>query len=150
MFQDYDTINSTLEEFSTIMSSHSKLIIVLFILAVGNIIAIVLRFWGDWSLKNKEKELHSFTLKEKKRIEVFEFLYNEIDSLGLMNDSNLMLQKITDIERFIITRRLYINRDLKSLTEDALDYFKRVMTNPRRKNYQTELDFMDRFCDLFA
>lgn len=155
MSQDFDVISSIVEQYGQELANHAKLIFVLCLITGVHLLGSILKFIGDNRLKNKEKEIHSFSLKEKKRIEVFEHIYTQIDEMALIDSATIratpdvLLTKISELERYINSAGLYIRGDLRNLTDEALDYFKGVLTSPRKKDVATELAFAAKFSKLF-
>lgn len=149
VIKDFDVLENLVREFGSEISQNSKLILVLIGLAAIDIIIALIRMVADFRLKNKEKAIHSFTLKEKTRIDVLTKIYFDLDELGQESDPQILLQKVTEIERYVNRNSLYIRKGYETIISNALDYFKSIMTSPRKKNYQTEMDFMKSYRNLF-
>jgi hypothetical protein len=57
-----------------------------------------------------------------------------------------MLDSIMEIESYLGISRLFICKKVITITNDYLDYFKKVVTNFNEKDVKKEKEFTDKFC----
>ncbi len=149
---DYSALKDILEIFSNEVSTNSRLAIALICFIGINLIVTILNILSQNRLKNKEKKIYSFNIKEKKRIEISEELFLQLDNLTFYNgkdDNDVFLNKIQILERYVTSNRLYISKSIFSNVEEQCDYFKSVLGDYRKKNYAKELEFTKNFCNIF-
>lgn len=133
------------------IQGNSKLLWAIGSLLIADIILVGIRIIADFKLKNLDKSIASFNIKESKKILVYENLYKMMNDLTfvLQNESTLILDKISEIERFNNENYLYIKDDANTIINDFCNYFRRVLTDFRTKKLETELEFLSKFKECF-
>ncbi|QIH38727.1 hypothetical protein G7A72_07930 [Flavobacterium sp. Sr18] len=81
---DIGVLQELIGKFSNNVDNNNKLSIALLIFMIINILMSLVNILSDHKLKNKEKKIFSFTLKEKRRIEIFEKIYQLQDKLTFL------------------------------------------------------------------
>lgn len=145
-------IKDLFEIYSTDIQNNTKLLIALIVFISINLVVTFVNIWAQIKLKNKEKKIHSFNLKEKRRIEISEELFTQLDKLSFydgkaINDS--FLHEIQILEKYISSNRLYIPKNVYTNVQDQSDYFKSVLADHRKKDYAKEMELTKIFCNLF-
>ena len=144
---DYDLINALLEE---LKDGTRYWTIVIFLIL--NFIAILGVFFLQFYLKAQEKKHYRIQLKEDRRIGVYEKLYSFFDELSFFDgrvDNALFLDKITECTKYLTKNKLYISRDIYTISKDFLDYYRTVLSDFRQKSIQVEDGFYDAFISNF-
>ena len=145
-------IKELLEKYGEDIALNSKLIIALIIFIFINLITTIINIISAHSLKGKEKKITSFNIKEQKRINVFENVYQQLDKLSFFNgknDANEFLNHIQEVEQYISKNKIYIGKkELKSFYK-ITDYYKIVVTDFRKKDYNNELILFNKLSELF-
>jgi len=149
---DFSLITGLFDTYSKDIQSNSKLLITVIIFISINLIITLINIYAQVSLKEKEKKIFSFNLKEKKRIEVFEVLFVKLDLLtffdGKVNNANFLID-IQNIDKYVTSQRLYIPNALFKVVQEYNDYYKSVLSDYRKKNYATEIDLSNKLCLIF-
>jgi hypothetical protein len=150
---DYSALKDLLEIFSNEITTNSKLAIALICFIGINLVVTLLNIFSQNRLKNKEKQIYSFNLKEKRRIEILEELYTKMEDLSNFDGkerSDEFLQQIKEMEAFTNKNRLYLPKQIQKITNEYSDYLKNVLTDFRKKNYEFEMNIFNKYCKLFA
>lgn len=150
---DYSALKDLFEIFSNEITTNSKLTITLICFIVVNLGVTLLNIFSQNRLKNKEKKIYSFNIKEKRRIEILEELYNKMENLSNFDGkerSDQFLQQIKEMEAYTNKNRLYLPKPIQKITNDYSDYLKNVLTDFRKKNYEFEMNVFNKYCKLFA
>lgn len=145
-------IKDLFEIYSNDIQNNTKLLIALSVFILLNLIVTLTNIYAQVKLKNKEKRIHSFNLKEKRRIEVAEELFRQLDLLTFYDgksDNEEFLLGIKDIEKYVSANRLYISKNVLTIIQDFADYFKSILVDFRRKDYAKEMAFTSSFCKIF-
>jgi len=145
-------IKDLFEIYSKDIQNNTKLLIALIVFISINLIVTFINIYAQIKLKNKEKKIYSFNLKEKRRIETSEELFKMLDELTFFDGKNTndsFLTKIQTLERYVSSNKLYISKDVQSIVQDYNDYFKSVLTDYRTKDYAKEIEFTKCFCNIF-
>jgi hypothetical protein len=149
---DIGVLQELIGKFSNNVDNNNKLSIALLIFMIINILMSLVNILSDHKLKNKEKKIFSFTLKEKRRIEIFEKIYQLQDKLTFYdgrNENNLFLIDIQDIQAYVGQNKLYLSKKEQHLINEINDYFKTVLTNYRTKDYRRETELFTKMEGIF-
>ena len=149
---DIGVLQELIGKFSNNIDNNNKLSIALMIFMSINLLMSLINIFSDHKLKNKEKKIFSFTLKEKRRIEIFEKIYQLQDKLTFYdgrNENNLFLIEIQDIQAYVGQNKLYLSKKEQQLINEINDYFKTVLTNYRTKDYRRETELFTKMEGIF-
>lgn len=149
---DIGVLTELIDKFSNNIDNNNKLSIALIVFMSINILMSLINILSDHKLKNKEKKIFSFSLKEKRRIEIFEKIYQLQDKLTFYDgrtDNNLFLIDIQDIQAYVSQNKLYLNKKEQQLINEINDYFKTVLTNYRTKDYRKESELFTKMEGVF-
>ena len=118
---------------------------------VVHILAMLFRYFLDYKLKERDKNIHKKNLLVNRTIQIQELLFNYLDELTLFefDQSVLMLQKISEIERFVDKNKLYIDKEVLQVTEKCLDYFKSLLSTFSNKDVKKEMLFLEEYVKKF-
>ena len=118
---------------------------------VVHILAMLFRYFLDYKLKERDKNIHKKNLLVNRTIQIQELLFNYLDELTLFefDQSVLMLQKISEIERFVVKNKLYIDKEVLQVTEKCLDYFKSLLSTFSNKDVKKEMLFLEEYVKKF-
>jgi len=145
-------IKDLFEIYSKDIQNNTKLLIAMSIFILINLIVTFVNIWAQVKLKNKEKKIYSFNLKEVRRIEISEKLYNQLDNLTFFdgkNNNEIFLIKIQELEKFVSSNKLYISKNVFKNVQGFSDYFKSVLVDYRKKDYAKEMELTENFCNIF-
>lgn len=149
---DYGALKDLMENSNSEINTNSKLAFILICFISINLIVTLLNIFSQNRLKNKEKKIYSFNIKEKKRIDISEELFTQLDKLTFFNgkdDNDIFLNKIQILEKYVTSNRLYISKNTYRNVQEQCDYFKSVLADYRKKDYAKELGFTKNFCIIF-
>lgn len=149
---DYGALKDLMENSNSEINTNSKLAFILICFISINLIVTLLNIFSQNRLKNKEKKIYSFNIKEKKRIDISEELFTQLDKLTFFNgkdDNDIFLNKIQILEKYVTSNRLYISKNTYRNVQEQCDYFKSVLADYRKKDYAKELGFTKNFCTIF-
>ena len=131
------------------LSTNNKLIIILIIFVFLNFLLTGINIYFQFKLKNKDKEISNHNLRESKRIDHQEQLYTLLESLtyfdGTPKEKNKFKKTITDINRFITQKRIYLSKDIIKITQEFTDYNTQLLVDYRKKNYEKEMGILEKF-----
>lgn len=103
-------------------------------------------------LKEKEVSINSLKLKEERRIDLYEDLFDHMNKLILwvpFEDKNDLIKLVKEFEAKVNSRKLYIDTNALSIINSFTDYCKELITNPTAKNIKCEDDFIFKFIKNF-
>jgi hypothetical protein len=123
------------------------------VIIVINIISVVWNSVLQVRLKNKEKEIANYNLKQEKRILVYESIFKKFNDLTLFlphNDVNTLIQDIQSIQGFINYNKIYIDKNSISIYNEFLDYFRKLITFPYQKDVRFESEQLDKIVNDFS
>lgn len=135
----------------TLGDNEKTLLISLLVLVTINILLEIFRFGSRWILSNKEKNDKRHLLIEEKRIKILEQLFSSLDKLTLYDrsESDLMLDDIKAISKYLTRNKIYIPKEFEKHSNDILDYFKNVVVDYRKKNIEKETKLFNKYCNAF-
>jgi len=115
---------------------------------LGGVIAIV----GQYYIRKQDKNINSHNLKEAKRIQNLENVFQIISRLSIYdrNSLNELLKDIQNLEKYVYENALYIDKPYERVVQNICDYYKEVVTDFNKKNYATEIENVNRFKNLFS
>lgn len=133
------------------INDHTKLLITLAIFVFINIIATVLDIYFQFKLKEKDKGINKHVLRESKRIDTQEELYNMLEELTYFDNSNSQVYQIksSSINKYLTKKKIYLNKEIITVTQEFNDYFLNVLSDYRNKDYQKEIDYLERYSKIF-
>lgn len=149
---NFGILKELIESYSKDIALNNKLLIAVLIFILINLFTTIINIISQHRLKNKDKKIISFKIKEEKRILIFEGIYRELDKMTFFSgkdDSEQLLQSIQEIERNISSNKIYIGKKELKIMYETTDYFKTVASDFRRKNYESEIEFFDRLSNVF-
>lgn len=140
-----------IEQLSTDITSNNNLTIALLVFVFINLLSSVLNILFQFKLKNKEKEINGHNLREIKRIEIQEELYSLLENSTYYdgNKTEDFLKEISDINFFLTKKRLYLTKKIIKITQEFNDYNTGVLCDYRTKNYNTELEMLEKYNLIF-
>ena len=148
-----DVLKNIIENLNSDISSNNRLIIGLSVFVGLNILLAILNIICQFRLKNKDKDINSYNLREVKRIEQQNSLYSMLESLsyydGNKDDLQLYHDKVSQINRFITRERLFLSTNLIKISQQYTDYFLGVLSDYRTKSYEREIEMLESYCEKF-
>lgn len=123
------------------------LMITLIVFLSINIIALIAKYFLDKSLKKHEIKITKKISITELAIKIESELFLKLEKLkGFQkNESHEMLDAIIEIESFIASSRLFICKKIIVITNDYLDYYKKVVSNFNEKDIKKEKEFTMKF-----
>lgn len=109
---------------------------------------------GELAMRLKEKEvaINSLKLKEERRIDLYEDLFDHMNKLVLwvpFEDKDDLIRLVKEFEIKVNSKKLYIDANGLSIINGFTDYCKGLITTPTDKNIKSEDEFMSRFIENF-
>lgn len=130
-----------------------KTVLLWTIFVIGiNTIATIWNTITQFRLKEKDKDIANYNLKQAKRIKIHEEIFtkfNELSNFMPNSDINDLIFKIQNTQRFIEVNKLYINKTSISLYNEFLDYFKQLIITPNKKDVKQESLLTSKLVDNF-
>lgn len=147
---DYSMTKDMLNEIVGI-ANNDTLIFTLLVVVSINIGIEIFKFFSKWALLSKSRKDKRMILIEEKRIKILEQLFQSLDSLTLLDNSQEqeLLTRIKDINKFVTQNKIYIPKEFQKYSNEILDYFKNVLTDYRLKNIEKETKLFNKFCNAF-
>ncbi|MDI9365190.1 MAG: hypothetical protein QM541_09585 [Flavobacterium sp.] len=149
---DFGIIKELLEKQKIDYDNNKTILIIYSLVTTLNIVAIVINYIVQLKIKNADKKIHAFKIREDKRIVIYEQIYQILDSivdLNPQNEQQEILTKITEVEKIIATKNIYIDKQIKKVTTNFLDYAKEIITQPRKRSYERSAKFLETFKSEF-
>ena len=127
------------------------LMITLIVFLIVNIFALIAKYFFDRALKKQDIKIGRKVSITALAIKTEADLFIKLENLKSFQKSEAheMLDAIIDIENSLGSSRLFICKDLMKLTNDCLDYFKKVVANFSEKDIRKEKRFTEKFCSLY-
>jgi hypothetical protein len=141
------------EIYSTDLQQNTKLIITLTIFIGINLLVTILNIISQQVLKTKDKKIFSFTIREKKRIKHFEYVYQKFDDLTFFDgrqNNDSFLSNIQGLQKYITHHKLYFNKKELTLMNDYSDYFTIILSDHRKKDFQLEFSHAEKLQKAFT
>ena len=148
---DFGALQEIVTSVNTNLCDNNKLLVTLAVFVFVNLIATSLDIFFQFKLKNKEKGINKHNIRETKRVDVQEELYDMLEELTYFdgNNSSQYLIKGSLINKYLTKKRIYLNKDLITVTQNFNDYFLTVLSDYRNKNYQKEKDYLEEYSKIF-
>ncbi len=145
-----ETINN-FQNLNENFDSIKNFVIAFIIFASLNIISIVVNLVLQFKLKNKDKDIIKFNLRESERIKVLFRLYELLEQLTYYNEEyqKEYIDKANQINQYITKNKLYIDKSYINITQEMNDYFLTVIGDYRKKDYKNEMRLLDEFSKEF-
>lgn len=139
------------QDLSKNIESVKKFIVAFVVFATLNIISIVGNLFMQFKLKNKDKDIIKFNLRENERIKILFHLYELLEQLTYYNgdERDEFLEKTKKINRFITKNKLYLDKSFIKIAQEMNDYFLTVISDYRNKDYKNETKLLDEYTKLF-
>lgn len=127
------------------------LMITLIVFLTINIVALIAKYFFDRALKAHDVKIGRKVSITALAIKTEADLFIKLESLKSFQkgEAHDMLDAIIEIENSLGSSRLFICKDLMKLTNDCLDYFKKVVANFSEKDIRKEKQFTDKFCSMY-
>ena len=145
---DYSTLNELIQNAK---NDYKYLLTTLICLIIINLIFEFFKFINSIKLLNKEKSNNKQLLLDDKRIDIQVKLFKSLSRLKLFEkdqDTDL-LNAIKNINSFITNNKLFISKELQSISNEILDYFKSVIFDFNTKDIKTEAQLFDKYYNEF-
>ena len=141
---DFQHLNENFE-------SVKSFVITFIIFATLNIISIIVNLVMQFKLKNKDKEIIKFNLRESERIKILFRLYELLEQLTYYceEDRETYIEKANQINQFITKNKLYIDKSYINIAQEMNDYFLTVIGDYRKKDYKNEMRLLDEYTKQF-
>lgn len=148
---DLGALQELITDANNKINDHTKLLITLAIFVFINILATVLDIYFQFKLKEKDKGINKHIIRETKRVDTQEELYNMLEELTYFDNSNAQLYhtKSKAINKYLTRKKIYLNKEIIKVTQEFNDYFLSVLSDYRNKDYQKETDFLERYSKIF-
>jgi len=148
---DFGALQNLIEAANKNINSNYNLTLTLLGFVSVNFLLTCLDIFFQFRLKNKEKSINSYNLKEAKRIETKDELYKLLEELTYYDGTNAQLyqSKSAAINKFLTQKRLYLDKNIIKISQNFNDYFLTVLSDYRRKNFETETNFLEEYTIAF-
>jgi hypothetical protein len=148
---DFGALQELVVNVNEKINNNTKLLITLAFFVLINIIATLLDIYFQFKLKEKEKDINKHNIRETKRVDIQEDLYNMLEELTYFDGSNFQLYqtKSKEINKYLTKKRIYLNKDIIKITQEFNDYFLSVLSDYRNKDFQKEISFLERYSKIF-
>lgn len=149
--KELDLFEKIISQYGNEVLQNTRLIIALSFLILTNIILGIINLIAQVKLKNKEKQIYSYSIRENKRLNVLEQIYYSLEELSYFNEneSQTLLSKLKEIEAFVSKNKIYLSRDFINCISGICDYYKGILVDYRKKKYETEIELMNVYVKLF-
>lgn len=127
------------------------LMITLIVFLSINVIASVAKYFFDRALKKHDIKISKKLAITQLSIKTESDLFLKLENLKNFQkgQSHEMLDSIIEIESFISTSRLFICNKIIVLTNEQLDYYKKIISNYNEKDIRKEKEFTSKFSKLY-
>lgn len=126
-----------------------KYIIIFFVI---NLIIVLINWVIQKNIKKLDNVIYRQKVREDKRITILENLYKEFVTFTYILDRDIIkteISKISAIEKTVSENRIYIDSKMNKNITDYLDYLKKIISDFRYKNFETERKLLKRIEDEF-
>ena len=126
---------------------NNGLMITLIVFLSINIVALIAKYFFDKALKKHDIKISKKIAITEISIKTEAELFIKLENLKNFQkgESHKMLDSIIEIEEYLTASQLFICKKISSLTNDYLDYFKKVATNYKEKDIKKEKEFSKKF-----
>lgn len=140
-------LQNLIESLNNDISSNNKLIIGLSVFVGLNLILAIMNIIFQFRLKDKEKDINSYNLREAKRIEQQHCLYSMLENLSYYDGNTETIQfyhsKVSEINKFLTREKLFLSGHLIKISQQYTDYFLGVLSDYRTKSYEREMEMLE-------
>ena len=132
-------------------TGHEGLMITLIVILSINVLVLITKYFLDRDLKLQEIKISRKVAITEISIKTEAEIFVKLENLKNFQktESHEMLDSIIEIEIFLAKSRLYICSKIFALTNECLDYFKKVVSNYNEKDIKKEKEFSNRFSKLY-
>jgi len=143
--------NVTQKIVSPPVDEYKGLMVTLIIFLIINIIALIAKYFFDKALKKQDVKISKKIAITEISIKTEAELFLKIEYLKNFQkgESHIMLDSIIEIEEFLVSSQLYICKKIIALTNDSLDYYKKVVSNFNEKDIKKEKEFTKKFSEHY-
>ena len=146
---NFGILKDLIESYSKDIALNNKLLVALLVFISINLITTIINIISQHRLKNKDKKIISFKIKEGKRISIFETIYQKLDEMTFFSGKDDSEKLLQETEKHISSNKIYIGKKELKLMYVATDYFKTVASDYRKKDYAEEIKFFDKLSATF-
>lgn len=148
---DLDVFEKMLNSIDSKLSENAKFILPLIVVVSINIVIGIISLLTQIHLKNKDVEIHKINIRENKKIDVLEKVFQELIKLKNYDrtQTTQLISSILSIERLCQSNGLYIDKRMNVILNSILDYFKTIATNFRNKDIKKESKLFDDYTRAF-
>lgn len=148
---DFGALQNLIEAANKSINSNYNLTLTLLGFVCLNFLLTCLDIFFQFKLKNKEKSINSYNLKEVKRIETQDELYKLLEELTYYDGTNTQSyqSKSAAINKFLTQKKIYLSKNIIKISQNFNDYFLTVLGDYRRKNYSTEIEYLEEYNKAF-
>ena len=148
---DFGALQNLIEAANKSIDSNYNLTLTLLGFVCLNFLLTCLDIFFQFKLKNKEKSINSYNLKEVKRIETQDELYKLLEELTYYDGTNTQSYqaKSAAINKFLTQKKIYLSKNIIKISQNFNDYFLTVLGDYRRKNYSTEIEYLEEYNKAF-
>lgn len=144
------TIDSTMA-ISVSPDQPKNYMITLATLLIVNVVIMVGNFIFDRIKHRKDNHNHKVRLIAKKGVEVESTVYVFFQKMAALHpgDEHMLLDAIMEMDSFISTNRLYIEKRFLSYSMEFLDYFKEIQHRMTFKDIKKEESYFEKLSKAF-
>ncbi|MEI7508449.1 MAG: hypothetical protein WCJ62_03190 [Flavobacterium sp.] len=148
---DFGALQNLIEAANKSINSNYNLTLALLGFVFVNFFLTCLNIFFQFKLKNKEKSINSYNLKEAKRIETQDELYRLLEELTYYDGTNTHSYQVrtAEINKFLTQKKIYLSKNIIKISQNFNDYFLTVLGDYRRKNYSTEMEYLEEYNKAF-
>jgi t-SNARE complex subunit (syntaxin) len=146
-----ENLGDDIQSNETLIQSNEKLIITLILFVGVNALLTGVTIFFNFRLKNKEKGIKSHSVREQGRMKHQATLYEMLEDLSNIDKTtkNNYLKKTTLINQFLTSKKIYLTKDTIKIATEINDYFLSLISDYRKRDFNTELKLMDKYSDAF-
>lgn len=120
-------------------------------LLIVNVVIMVGNFFFDQIKHRKDNHNHKVRLIAKKGVEVESSVFDRFQRMASLQpgDEHRLLDNIMEMDSFISTNRLYIEKKFLSCSIEFLDYFKKIQHKMTGKDIKKEESYFEKLSNSF-
>ena len=148
---DFGALQNLIEAANKNIDAHYNLTLTLLGFVCVNFLLTCLDIFFQFRLKNKEKSINSFNLREVKRIDAQEELYKLLEELTYYDGTDMpnYQSKSVTINKFLSQKGLHLNKKIIKIAQGFNDYFLTVLGDYTRKDYLIETEFLEEYAAAY-
>lgn len=141
----------TIESLFNNINATNRLIYTLIGALILNIAAVILRFYLDIKLKDREQFVYKRNLITSKGIELKEQIFQRIEKLSLFSkgEEELLLKELQDLQQLISSKQLYLEKGILNVINNIMDYYKVILISYKQKDFKREQKYLDEYIKSF-